>query len=264
MQIEARDIAVSLGGKLVLRGIDLSLRAGEMVGLIGPNGAGKTTLLRVLADLLPADAGSLRYDGLTARALGRKTLARRIAFLAQGGTVHWQMRAGAVVALGRLPHRRPFADQNAADHAAIARAMAAADVTGFTERTLDSLSGGERMRVLLARALAVEARMLLADEPLAGLDPLHQLEAMALLRRTAHAGAGVVVVLHDLSLAGRFCDRLVLLDQGRVLADGAPDSVLDDANLARTFGIEVARGAHDGQPYALPWRPIPRKDETAS
>ena len=257
MQIEARDIAVSLGGKPVLRGIDLSLRAGEMVGLIGPNGAGKTTLLRVLADLLPADAGTLRYDGLAAKALGRKTLAQRIAFLAQGGTVHWQLRAGAVVALGRLPHRRPFADLGPADHTAIARAMAAADVTTFAERTLDSLSGGERMRVLLARALAVEAPMLLADEPLAGLDPLHQLEAMALLRRTARAGAGVVVVLHDLSLAGRFCDRLVLLDHGRVLAEGTPDSVLEDANLARAFGVEVARGAHYGQPYVLPWQPTP-------
>ncbi|HEV7336489.1 MAG TPA: ABC transporter ATP-binding protein [Bosea sp. (in: a-proteobacteria)] len=264
MQIEARDIAVSLGGKPVLRGIDLTLRAGEMVGLIGPNGAGKTTLLRVLADLLAAEAGSVRYDGLTAKALGRQTLAQRIAFLAQGGTVHWQLRAGAVVALGRLPHRRPFADLGPSDRAAIARAMDAADVTAFAERTLDSLSGGERMRVLLARALAVEAPMLLADEPLAGLDPLHQLEAMALLRRTAHAGAGVVVVLHDLSLAGRFCDRLVLLDQGRVLADGSPDTVLDDANLARAFGIEVARGEHDGLPYALPWRAIPRKDETFS
>lgn len=264
MQIEARDIAVSLGGKPVLRGIDLSLRAGEMVGLIGPNGAGKTTLLRVLADLLPAEAGNLRYDGLSAKALGRQTLARRIAFLAQGGTVHWQMRAGAVVALGRLPHRRPFADLGPSDHAAITRAMAAADVSAFAGRTLDSLSGGERMRVLLARALAVEAQMLLADEPLAGLDPLHQLEAMALLRRTARAGAGVVVVLHDLSLAGRFCDRLVLLDQGRVLADGTPGAVLEDANLARAFGVEVARGEHHGQPYVLPWRPIPREDETAS
>ncbi|MDU0341345.1 ABC transporter ATP-binding protein, partial [Bosea rubneri] len=165
---------------------------------------------------------------------------------------------------GRACARRPFADLGPSDRAAIARAMDAADVTAFAERTLDSLSGGERMRVLLARALAVEAPMLLADEPLAGLDPLHQLESMALLRRTAHAGAGVVVVLHDLSLAGRFCDRLVLLDQGRVLADGSPDSVLGDANLARAFGIEVARGEHDGQPYALPWRAIPRKDETFS
>lgn len=259
MRIEAKDIAVALGGKPVLRGVDLVLQPGELVGLIGPNGAGKTTLLRILADMLPHE-GSVLYDGEPARVVGQKGLARRLAFLAQGGAVHWQMRAQAVVALGRLPHRRPFAGMTAADHAATARAMAAADISAFADRTLDTLSGGERMRVLLARALAVEAEILLADEPLAGLDPRHQLEAMLLLRQAAAAGTGVVVVLHDLTLAGRFCDRLVLLDQGRILVDGPPERVLGDDHLAQAFGVTVARGSRDGEEFVLPWHPLERQE----
>lgn len=255
MLIEAKDIAITLGGKPILRGIDLTLRAGEIVGLIGANGAGKTTLLRILANLLP-HAGAVLYDHEPAGSIGRKALARRIAFLSQGGAVHWQMRAEAVVALGRLPHRRPFADMSEADHAAVDRAMAATDTMGFRDRTLDSLSGGERMRVLLARALAVEAEMLLADEPLAGLDPRHQLEAMALLRRTALAGTGVVVVLHDLTLAGRFCDQVVLLHDGRILANGVPDHVLGDDHLGLAFGIDVTRGSRDGESFVVPWQPL--------
>ena len=142
------------------------------------------------------------------------------------------------------------------DRAAIAKAFAATDASAFRERSLGSLSGGERMRVLLARALAVEAEMLLADEPLAGLDPRHQFEAMVLFRRIAAAGTGVVVVLHDLALAGRFCDRLVLLESGRILADGPPATVLDDGNLARAFGIAVARGSRDGEHFILPWQAL--------
>lgn len=256
MRIEANGIAIAFDGKPILAGIDLALRPGELVGLIGANGAGKTTLLRILADLLPLAAGTVLYDGKPARSLGRRTLAQRLAFLAQGGGVQWQMRAEAVVALGRLPHRRPFADLTEADRNAISNAFAATDASAFRERSLDSLSGGERMRVLLARALAVEAEMLLADEPLVGLDPRHQLEAMALFRRIAAAGTGIVVVLHDLSLAGRFCDRLVLIDRGRILADGPPATVLDDGNLARAFSIAVARGSRGGEDFVLPWQAL--------
>ncbi|CAD5277846.1 Iron complex transport system ATP-binding protein [Bosea sp. 62] len=260
MRIEANGIAIAFDGKPILAGIDLALQPGELVGLIGANGAGKTTLLRILADLLPPAAGKVLYDGKPAKALGRRALAQRLAFLAQGGGVQWQMRAEAVVALGRLPHRRPFADLTEADRTAINKAFAATDACAFRKRSLDSLSGGERVRVLLARALAVEAEMLLADEPLVGLDPRHQLEAMALFRRIAAAGTGVVVVLHDLSLAGRFCDRLVLLDQGRILADGQPAAVLDDANLASAFGIAVARGERGGEQFVLPWQALTNEE----
>jgi iron complex transport system ATP-binding protein len=238
---------------MVLSGIDFAVRAGEMVGLIGPNGSGKTTLLRIVANLREPNAGEVRYNGLSAQAIGRRELARQIAYLAQGGNVHWQMRAETLVALGRLPHRRPFQELSDADHAAIDRAMAMTDALPFRSRTMAQMSGGERTRVLLARALAVEAAILLADEPIAGLDPLHQLQVMMLLRAAAHAGRGVVVVLHDLALAARFCDRLVMLADGGVLAEGAPMAVLTDEHIAHAYGVDVVRGERDNVPFLLPW-----------
>lgn len=252
--IEARDIVVSLGGKTILDNVGLAVKPGELLGLVGPNGAGKTTLLRVMAGLLMPAGGSILYGGQSARALGRQALARQVSFLAQGGDTSWPLSVGAVVGLGRLPHRRPFGGVTEVDRKAIAAALAHCDVTGFADRTMGTLSGGERRRALLARALAVEASYLLADEPLAGLDPLHQLDVMELLRRTARRGSGVVVVLHDLTLATRFCDRLALLDHGRLVAEGTPEAVLDDTRLGNVFGIEALRGGHDGEPFLLPWR----------
>ena len=255
MEIEAKGIAVRFGATVLFEGVDLATRAGEMVGLIGPNGSGKTTLLRVLANLRAPEGGRVRYAGRTAADLGRRDLARRIAYLAQGGSVHWPMRVEALVALGRLPHRRPLQGLALADQHAIEPAMAAADVASLRTRTMAQVSGGERMRVLLARALAVEAGVLLADEPIAALDPLHQLQVMELLRAISGEGRSVVVVLHDLALAMRFCDRLVLLAGGGVLVDGPPVQVLTDAHLARAYGVEVVRGERDGVPFLLPWAP---------
>ena len=254
MEIEARGIAVRFGTTPLLEGVDLVMRAGEMVGLVGPNGSGKTTLLRILANLRAPEAGKVRYAGRTARAIGMRELARQIAYLAQGGSVHWPMRVENVVALGRLPHRRAFYGVDAADHDAIEAAMMAADVLSLRARTMSQVSGGERMRVLLARALAVDAPILLADEPIAALDPLHQLQAMELLRSIAHKGRGVMVVLHDLALATRYCDRLILLADGGVLDEGPPERVLTDAHLVRAYGVEVVRGERDGVPYLLPWK----------
>jgi iron complex transport system ATP-binding protein len=254
MAIEAHGIDVVLGGKTILRDVDLALKPSELLGLVGPNGAGKTTLLRAMAGLLPPARGEILYDGKSTRALGRQALARRVSFLAQGGDSSWPLSVEAVVGLGRLPHRQPFGGFTPADRAAIAVALAHCDVAGFGDRTMGTLSGGERRRVLLARALAVEAPYLLADEPLAGLDPLHQLEVMELLRRTARRGAGVVVVLHDLTLATRFCNRLALLDHGQLVAEGAPEAVLDDARLRSVFKVEALRGRHGGEPILLPWR----------
>jgi iron complex transport system ATP-binding protein len=255
MNIEATDLAVRFGPVVLLRGVDLALRPGEMVGLIGPNGSGKTTLLRILANLRRPDGGAVRYGGRSAAQIGARALARHISYLAQGADTHWPMRVETLVGLGRLPHRQLLRGPGAADRDAIARAMAAADIVALRHRTMAEVSGGERMRVLLARALAVEADMLLADEPIAALDPLHQLQVMDLLRAATRQGRGVIVVLHDLALAARFCDRLVLLAHGGVLAEGAPRAVLTDQHVARAYGVEVVRGEHDGVAFVLPWRP---------
>jgi len=256
MAITASGITVSLGGKPILRDVDAQIRPGEVLGLIGPNGAGKTTLLRVLAALLAPERGGVDYDGASVRQLGRSALARRIAFLTQGGEGPAALSVETLVGLGRLPHRRPFAEADDADRQAVAQALALCDVAGFAGRAVGTLSGGERRRVLLARALAVEAPYLLADEPLAGLDPQHQLDTLQLLRRISGDGTGVVVVLHDLALAARFCDRLLLLDHGRKIADGLPVEVLDDVRLAQIFGIHALRGVHAGEPFLLPWRTL--------
>jgi iron complex transport system ATP-binding protein len=255
MDIEARSITARYGDTPVLQAVDFTARAGEMVGLIGPNGSGKTTLLRILANLRAPEAGTVRYSGKTAAELGARNLARRVSYLAQGGEVHWPMRADALVALGRLPHRGGAGGSDARDRDAVMRAMAAADVTHLGERTMREVSGGERMRILLARALAVEGELLLADEPTAALDPLHQLQVMSLLRASVRDGHGVIVVLHDLTLAMRFCDRLVLLAEGGVLVEGAPAAVLTDELVARAYGVDVVRGERGGVPFLLPWAP---------
>jgi iron complex transport system ATP-binding protein len=255
MEIEAKGIAIRFGPVALLEGVDLAMRGGEMVGLIGPNGSGKTTLLRVLANLRAPEAGRVHYAGRTAAEIGTRELSRQVAYLAQGGAVHWPMRVETLVALGRLPHRRPFQGLSAADHQAIEQAMAAADVAPLRRRTMAQVSGGERMRILLARALAVDARVLLADEPIAALDPLHQLQVMELLRAIAGTGRAVIVVLHDLALAMRFCDRLILLAGGGILMEGPPARVLTDSHLAQAYGVEVVRGERDGVAFVLPWKP---------
>ena len=262
MRIEASNIVVRFGDRDVLRDVSIAIDRGELIGLIGPNGSGKTTLLRVLADLLAPNSGAVCCSSIEGVVRDKSELSRSVAYLPQGAEVHWPMRVETLVALGRLPHRRQFRGLSQDDRRAIADALAATDTLMLRERTMSQISGGERMRVLLARALAVEAPILLADEPVAALDPLHQLQVMDLLRARVACGAGVIVVLHDLSLAARYCSRLVLLSQGTILADGAPEQVLSDGNLAQAFGIKAVRGAHAGVPFIVPWMPVGQQGET--
>ncbi|MGU3494284.1 ABC transporter ATP-binding protein [Xanthobacteraceae bacterium A53D] len=250
MILAANHITATRGPRTVLLDVSLEARPGEVLGLLGANGAGKTTLLRLLAGLDQPAGGSVTYDGRAAAGIGRATLGRTIAYLAQNGAIHWPLSVAEVVALGRLPHRR----DPAADHAAVARAMAAAEITHLAGRTTGTLSGGERTRVLLARALAVEGRVLLADEPVAALDPAHQLHVMGLLRDVAAQGVTVVVVVHDLTLAARFCDRIALLAAGRLHGIGRAEEVLTAGPIAAAYGVEVETGSRDGVPFILPWR----------
>lgn len=252
MILAAQGIVARYGPHIALGGVDIALHTGELVGLIGPNGAGKSTLMRVLAGLRKPDSGAVTCNGRATADIAPQELARSVAYLAQGGEVHWPMRAASVVALGRLPHRDTPAGTDAVNAAAVARAMQATGVAALAERRIDTLSGGERMRVLLARALAVEAAVLLADEPVAALDLRHQLQVMELLRATARKGAGVMAVLHDLPLAARFCDRLVLVADGRIVAQGSPAEVLIPAHLKHVYGVEMITGSIDGIPYLLP------------
>lgn len=253
--LRATGLAVSLGDRPVLSGVDVAAGAGELVGLLGPNGAGKTTLLRSLAGLLALRAGSVTLDGAPLGSFSPSALARRLAYLASGHDCQWPLAVEALVALGRLPHRTPWSRLSDGDLEAIEVAMRFAGVLDLAGRPVTQLSGGERARVLLARALAGDPGLLLADEPVAGLDPGHQLDVMALLARRAAAGGTVIVALHDLALAARFCTRLILMAGGRVLADGRPEAVLMPGNLRAAYGIEAVIGSLGGQVAIVATRP---------
>ncbi len=250
--LEASAIDVILGTRRVLERVDLAVASGEVVGLLGPNGAGKSTLLRILAGVLRPRAGSVRLDQRPVASLTRAELARQIAYLPQGAGCHWPMAVEQVVALGRLPHRRPWAAMSQHDWDCVARAMRITDVEQFRGRSIGALSMGERARVLVARAVAGEPRILLADEPVAGLDPAHQLEVMAMFESMAADGAAVIVVLHDLTLAARHCSRLALLSAGRLVASGDADTVLSTEHLRDCFGIRALSGASPEGRFVIP------------
>lgn len=231
--LEVRDLSVHLRGRQVLSGVNLSLSRGECVGLIGPNGAGKTTLLRAILGLVPAKGVSPLAQ------IVPRDRARLVSFLPQGREIAWPLRVDRTVALGRLPHLAPSAAPAAADQDAIDDALEAMDLTALADRPATELSGGEKARVLVARALAQNAPFLLADEPAAGLDPRHQISLMQTLASLATNGRGVLVSIHDLGQAMRYCSRVILLDKGRLISDGAPKKVLSREHLADVFGIDA-------------------------
>jgi iron complex transport system ATP-binding protein len=261
MTLAAEKIEVRYENRLAVRATTLALDPGALVALVGPNGAGKSTLLRALAGLV-RHTGAVTWHGTPLTRLDARTRARTVAYLPQDPPVHWPLAAAEVVALGRLPHRAYGAEHDAADDAAATRAMRQTDTLAFAARSVLQLSVGERARVLLARALAVEAPVLLADEPIAMLDPYHQLDVMRTLRAYATGASGaeprlVIAVLHDLGLAARFCDRVLLMNDGAVVGDGPPDTTLTAAAIRAHYRVEPFIARHDGKPLIVPWRALP-------
>ncbi len=240
-------VGVRRAGRIVLDDVTLELRAGELVGLLGPNGAGKTTLLRVTLGLQPA-SGTVTLGGERLAALPPRARALAVAYVPQEHEIAWPIAVRELVRLGRLPHRRPPAE----DAAAVEAALAHMDIAGLADRPATELSGGERCRALIARALAQAAPLLLLDEPTAGLDPAHSLALMAMLRALVAGGHGALVSLHDLALAARWCDRLLLLDRGRIVADGPPLEVLTPARLADVYGVTAHVSRDSGGVFVHP------------
>jgi iron complex transport system ATP-binding protein len=250
-ELRANAVCVLLKGKQVLHDVTLALSGGGLIALVGPNGAGKSTLLKTLAGLVSPNQGKIELDGETLKSISPLQRARTIAYLPQSRVVHWPLPVRAIVSLGRLPYQATGINA-AADQAAIAAAMATMDVTQFAARSVLDLSGGEQARVLMARALAQQAPILLADEPTAGLDPAHQLQLFEALQRTALAGATVVVATHDLSLAARFATTVVVMHEGRVAAVAPPEQAFSQTTLRDVYGITAKLVDINGVPVIVP------------
>ena len=253
--IEADNLSVQLGERRALDGVDLACDTGEFICVLGANGAGKTTLLKAIAGLVP-HGGRVRLQGRDTQTMKPGERGRLVGYLPQGHHAHWPITAREAVAIGRIPHGATPGRPTLHDEQAIARALEATDATALASRPITELSGGERARVMLARALAVEARILLADEPISALDPAHQLAVMELLAQTAARGITVLAALHDLTLAARYATRVVVLVAGRIAADGPPRAVLSPALLATAFGITALHLEHDGAPVLVSWTRI--------
>lgn len=246
--VSRRDHAV------VLNGIDLAFESGQVTAIVGPNGAGKTTLLRHLAGLDAPAAGRVEVRGEPLASLAPVLRASSIAYLPQAASAYWPLRARDLVALGRLPHganlSRPLRTEDAE---AIQRALERVDGVGLADRPIDTMSQGERARMMLARALATEAAVFLADEPVASLDPAYALETMGILRAEAARGACVIVVLHDLGLAARFADRIVVLADHKVAADGPPAVALAGGVIEAAYGVTFRHVTIDGISQPVAW-----------
>jgi iron complex transport system ATP-binding protein len=257
MKLAARNLMVEVeaksGAGRIVDDVSIEARPGELLGLIGPNGAGKSSLLRAIVGARPRTAGEVLLDGADAFALEPRARARALSYLPQERGVEWRLPVWDVVMLGRYPHQPAFGGPTEESRRAVDAALEAVDAAALSHRVVSTLSGGERARVLLARALAVEAPVLLADEPIAALDPYHQLHVMEILRDQARAGRAVLAVLHDLALAARFMDRIVLMHQGRVVGEGPPGEVLTREALAEVYQISAVDGEHEGARWLLPW-----------
>jgi iron complex transport system ATP-binding protein len=252
--IELRDVSVRLGATQVIDRLSAAVADGEWVALLGPNGAGKTTLLRAIAGLAPYD-GQIEVDGRSIAASTRREISKRIALVPQHPQTPPELTVAEYVLLGRTPHIAYLATESRADRVAAERAIARLGLSDFVERPLGSLSGGELQRAVLARALAQEAPVLLLDEPTSALDLGRQQQALELVDEL-RLGEQLTVVsaMHDVSLAGQYADRLILLDAGAVVADGEATEVLTEERLSQLYGANVHVVRENGSVFVLPRR----------
>ena len=256
MLIDAQNLSLAINGKPIVNNASVQIDSGRIVGLIGPNGAGKTSLLKMLANVTPPTAGSYHFSGKPVGDYSDKALAREIGYLAQDATAHWPLTVQRLVELGRLPWQGYRKVMNEKDKKAIDHACRITEVGHLLDRVSTTLSGGEKTRVFLARLFAAEPKVIFADEPIAALDPYHQLHVMEILQQHARNGGTVLVVMHDINMASRFCDELILMNHGEILKTGTISDLLKDNLLADTYGIELKMFC-DGDAYSIvPWQRV--------
>ncbi|MBC8049601.1 MAG: ABC transporter ATP-binding protein [Chitinophagales bacterium] len=255
MSLKVQNLSVSFGGVPILQNVSFEAQRGEVLALVGPNGAGKTTLLKAIAALIPF-SGAVVWEGEALAGMNASERACRLSYLPQGHVAHWPISVRDVVAIGRAPRASSIARLSKADDTAIDRALHEVGMAGFAARPITELSGGERARVMLARALAAGAPLLLADEPTASLDPAHQLGVMALLRDIAAQSRLVIAVIHDLTLAARFADKVLVLDEGKIAASGSVQQTLTEPMMRRVFQVESAPVIVDGIELQIPTKSV--------
>ncbi|WP_040639413.1 ATP-binding cassette domain-containing protein [Microvirga lotononidis] len=251
---ELRDVSFAIPERTLLHPLSLTLPGRRVIGLIGHNGSGKSTLIKLLARQQPASGGTLSFEGRALSDWGERPFARRVAYLPQQTPPASGMLVRELVALGRYPWHGPLGRVSAADRQKVREAMALADVEPFADRLVETLSGGERQRVWLAMLVAQDAQFLLLDEPISALDVTHQVEVLALVRRLSHErGLGVVVVLHDINMAARFCDEILALKAGRLIARGTPVEIMTPPRLQSIYGIamDVIPHPFNGEPVSF-------------
>ena len=239
VELITRDLTVKTGDTVLVHGADLRLAPGELVALLGPNGAGKTSLLRTALGLERRTGGMASLDGTDTARLSPMQRARLVAYLPQQRLLAWPSMVRDVVALGRYAYGAAPGRLSAADAAAVDAAIAQCDLAALAERDTDTLSGGELARVHCARAFASETPLLIADEPVAALDPRHQFRVMDIVRQCVAKGGGALVVLHDIALAARYASRMVWMQEGRIIADGPPEETLTEQRLAEVYGVRA-------------------------
>ncbi|MCI5045044.1 MAG: ABC transporter ATP-binding protein [Aquisalinus sp.] len=251
-EVKLQNITARKVGKTVLENVNLNLKDGEMVAIVGPNGAGKTSLLEVTLGLLPVTTGSVQINRQNLSHLTPLALAQQVAYLPQTRPMAWPLRVFDTVALGRFAWGGPAGKLSITDISIVNEALRACEIEHLKERQTDQLSGGELARVHFARTLAGQTPILIADEPANALDPKHQLQIMSLLRRYATAGKSVLIVMHDLSLAARYADRLIWLKNGQMIADGTPRETLTSRQLEQIFEVDAEVTWKNDMPVILP------------